>query len=279
MNKKITSITQRHAVLRHTAAASAAALICLAASIPCHAGQKPAGWEPTVNSAGEKKPVFWLDGTPEISRGEELSGEVRYIQKVWGEAQPGFWGEKGGAFGSAPDSRGVGVLKDSDSTTIGCSKNGAVAILFRTPSEFRFGRDLPPDKYLLFSRGNAGPISPFEIAVVNGAIRIATQGEGEKPNFVCLPKVPESSWCWFAMSWKTQNGSTEVQWRLLAPAKGGSIENGAFTTTGLGQVDSKVLIGGTQSAHSAMDTALSQVIVWDTPVSDGGWSKLEALLQ
>jgi len=277
MNKKTTSITQRYAVLRHAAAASVLSLMCLAASIPCQAGQKPAGWETTVNSVGEKKPIFWLDGSPEISLGEELSGEVRYEQKVWGEPKPGFWGENDGAFGSAPENAGFATLKNSDSTTIGCSENGAMAILFRTASEFRSGRDLPPDKHLLFSRSVSN--SHFEVAVVNGALRIATQGEGEKPNFVYLPKVPKSSWCWFAMSWKTQNGSIKVNWRQLAPAKGGSIGNGAFTTTGLGQSGSKVLIGGTQSAHSATDAALSQVIVWDTPISDKGWSKLEALLQ
>jgi hypothetical protein len=230
-----------------------------------------------VNSAGEKKPIFWLDGSPEINLGEELSGEVRYVQKPWGEPQPGFWGENGGAFRSAPDNRGSAALKDSDSTTIGCSENGAMAILFRTASEFRYGGDLPPDKYWILSRSDSN--SQFEVAVVNGALRIATQGEGDKPNFVYLPKVPESSWCWFVMSWKTQNGLTEVNWRSLAPAKEGQLESGAFNATGLGQTGSKVLIGGTQSAHSATDAAFSQVIVWDTPISDEGWSKLEALLQ
>jgi len=279
MNKKTTSITRRHAFLRHATSASILSLMCLAASIPCQAGQKPAGWKAAVNSAGGKKPIFWLDGSPEISLGEELSGEVRYDQKVWGEPQPGFWGENDGAFGSALDNRGLAALKDSDSTTIGCSENGAMAILFRTASEFRYGRDLPPDKHSLFSRGNVDSNSQFEVAVVNGALRIATQGDGEKPNFVYLPKVPESSWCWFAVSWKTQNGSIEVNWRSLAPAKGGQLESGEFNATGLGQTDSKVLTGGAQSAHSATDAAFSQVIVWDTPISDEGWSKLEALLQ
>ena len=68
-------------------------------------------------------------------------------------------------------------------------------------------------------------------------------------------------------------------WRSLAPAKGGQLESGEFNATGLGQTDSKVLIGGAQSAHSATDAAFAQIIVWDTPISDEGWSKLEALLQ
>ena len=75
----------------------AATLGVLAAATPCHAGQKPAGWEAAVKSAGGKPPIFWLDGNHVQNSGSELGGELIYDSNVWGESEAGFWGEGAGA--------------------------------------------------------------------------------------------------------------------------------------------------------------------------------------
>lgn len=267
------------ASLKSLLPAAFAALAFFAGSAPAQAGQKPPEWADAVKSATDKEPTFWLDGNPETDEGSELGGEVRYRHKVWGEPQQGFWGEEQGAFGTG-DSRGVGVVADSEFMATGYSESGALALLFRAPSEFRFGPELPPDKHGLFSRGGHNSDSPFEVAIVNGSLRVATLGHNDETQSAhSQVKLAESSWYWFAMSWRTSGDLIEITWRLFEPESGVLIDDGQFETKGLGQSDIGVYLAGTQSAHSATDTLISQVIVWDTPVSEGGWSKLEALLK
>lgn len=258
--------------------ATLAALSFFAGFAPVLADQKPSEWAGVVNAATDKKPIFWLDGNPYMNEGSEL-GAVRYRHEVWEELEPGFWGEAQGAFGTG-DSRGVGVIVDSEYTATGHTESGALALLFRAPSEFRFGPELPPDKHGLFSRGGYQASSPFEIAIVNGSLRMTSLGEGNGPQAISsYASLSNSLWYWLAMSWMPSGDLIEVTWHLFEPASGVLIDEGQFKTKSLGQSDSGLYIAGTQSAHSATDTLLSQVIVWDTPVSKDGWRKLEAHLK
>lgn len=284
MNKKIASIIQRHAVLRHAASGSAIALMCFAASIPCQAGQKPADWDAAVGSAGKTPPIFWLDGNYTPNKGSALNGEVTYLnrEQVWDQLQTGFWGEENGAFRIVEASDGgrqFARVGDSKTTKIACSESGSLAILFKTASEFRIDTFSPPDKHALLTRGDFSTPSPFEIAIVNGMLRVLTLGESGKPLFTTIANVNPASWYWVAMSWMKKDGVTHVQWRVKDLSNNAPMETGTFQAQGMGDVDSFLHIGLTQSKHSAPDTAFSQIIVWDTPIADEAWGKIETLLK
>lgn len=248
------------------------------------AGEKPSAWEKTVRSAGKNAPIFWLDGNHTTNKGSELNGEVNYVQgqKVWDQPQTGFWGEQSGAFrivDTVDAGRPAARLTDSKHTNIGCSENGSLGILFKTASEFTIAADFPPDKHSLFTRGDIQSPAPFEVAVVNGILRVTTQGEIDKPLFTNLAKVDPATWYWVAMSWMKKDGVTHVQWQVKDLANNAMLQTGGFETQALGEEDSFLQLGLTQSKHSIADTTFSQIIVWDTPLAEEQWAKIEKLLE
>lgn len=254
------------------------ATLVFACPSAAHAGEKPPGWAEAVESAGAKKPLLWIDGTPYENRGEELGGELKYPGTQWAPPSDGFWGEPEGSFAISEETpKQSAVLAQSETTSIGCSPDGAMAILFRMPSEFVPGTAAAPDKIFLVSRGAFGSPSAFEVAIVNSKLRIAAPGATLTEALKPLPQVDPGTWYWLAISWKSGNGQTEVEWRL-ADRGGGLVDQGGFTSGVMGDAESRFAIGGSYRTSSA-DTLFSQIIVWDTSIPEEGFKKLEALLK
>jgi len=239
------------------------------------AGDKPSGWTKAVESATSKKPLLWLDGTPDENRGDDLGGQIKYARVQWAPPTVGFWGESGGSFSVSESTPKQGaVVEGSETTSITTSPEGALALLFRTPSEF-----LPPitgpDKLLL--AGRTGEQPGIEAAIVNSRLRIAAPSESVGRKFTVLPELQPSSWYWLAITWKSETGGTKFQWRLK-DSSGSLVDQGEFPAGAISATEDRFIIGGSYRTGKA-DVQFSQVIVWDAPIDEAGWRNMESLLK
>ena len=230
-----------------------------------------------MQTVAETGPRFWLNGSPDINEGSELNGALTLTHNRLERREPGFWNETDGAFGSAEGAQAGAAIKGSDSTSLACSPEGAVAILFRTPSEFHATSSAEPDG--LFSRGSFGTDVPFEVNISSGKLRFYFREDGSPRKTKDLLPLDPGTWYWLGMDWKVEDAKTTINWRAYAPKAGDMMLQGSLTTQGLGTAKSPLWIAGRSVRATLGDGVISQLIIWDVPLNESGWLKLENLLK
>lgn len=250
--------------------AKVSALAALVATVSAQA-EKPSAWADTVREAAPAPPVFWLDGAADHNEGAVNGGPTDYAEGKWGRVEAGFWGEPDGAFG-LPAAAASGVrARATKLTDIACSANGALAVLFRAPSSLD-----PEEPHSIVNRGDYATTMPFELSIHKGQLRLAAR-VNDKQKALDLQPVEAGQWYWVALDWKqADGGGTEVEWRVWSHAQG--LRNDSIRAEGLGNPESLLQLGGRTVRSTLGDGVFSQVIVWDHPVGESGWSKLESLL-
>lgn len=231
-------------------------------------------------SASSQPPSLWLNSDPSQNQGaEDLGGEIRFVGGALSRPEDGPWGDVNGAFGLIDGSPGGVRIANSKQTDIGCSEEGSLALLFRTPSDFSSSSG-PIDQQLqvLFNRGSYASEQPFEIALVQGRPRLSYLQDGQsKTALMGTTPLAQNSWYWLALTWQRQDSMTSVTWRLWGRAEG--LDQGSLETGALGLASTPVELAGRANSNNLKDGALSQVIVWNSAVSDEAWSRIESLLE
>jgi hypothetical protein len=258
----------------HTFAAAIVALALFAApkldavELP-GSPKKPLAWGALVEKVAGAYPIFWMDGSPKINRGTQIPGKLDLRGRL-DSVGTGFWGDPGDAFGLASGEESPVVIAGSEKSSIGVGATGALALLFRAASDFD-GHSLP-----ILSRGTYVNDDTLEIVVVSGELRINRTKTSGHP--VVLSYVNPRQWYWLALSWRQlPHGPMEVTWHFGAPLEAAA-KSGTFQSLQLGDVASRIVIGGRGKSNSMKDTALSQVIAWDRELSVESMNALYALL-
>lgn len=250
--------------------ASLAALACLTFAALAHA-EKPVSWSTAVREAATQPPVFWLDSTPDRNEGTVNEGPTSYAEGGWERREAGYWGDEGGAFGLPVDAKSGAGIRATRLTDAAASASGALAVLFRAPSAFDAG-----EPHSIISRGDHGAATPFEVSIHAGQLRLSAMVD-DKQKALEMGPVEPGAWCWVAIDWEpSDQGAIEIRWRIWS--QGSVQQSGSLQTTRLGSTESPLRLGGRAKRCTITDGVFSQVIVWDMPVGDEGWSKLENLL-
>jgi hypothetical protein len=232
---------------------------------------KPPAWGETVRKAAGAPPVFWLDGAASPNEGTVNSGPTDYAEGKWERTEEGFWGEQDGSFGLSAEALSGVRARATKLTDIAASPDGALAVLFRAPSSFGAG-----EPHSIVNRGDYSAAVPFELSIHNGQLRLAAR-VNDKQKALDLQPIEPGEWYWVALDWKqADGGGTDLEWRAWSRSQGS--RNGTLETEGLGNPESLLQLGGRTVGCTLLDGVLSQVIVWDRPVGESGWTKLEALL-
>jgi hypothetical protein len=234
-------------------------------------GQKPAEWDSVVQSATSTPPTFWLNGDPSSSLGDiELDHLLRYAGGEWTRLEDGPWGEAEGSFGLPAEAENGVQVANSKQTDIGCSEEGSLAVLFRTPSSFDQN-----EPHVVIARGIYGAEHPFELSINRRQLRLAYTEAGTA-KLANLTRSEEGAWCWVGLTWQKVGDSTEMAWRVWTRADG--ISEGTLTADQSGSPEHSLSLAGRGVRCTLADGVLSQVIIWDKAVDSDGWSKLEGLL-
>jgi hypothetical protein len=233
--------------------------------------QKPAEWEAAVQSATISAPTFWLNSDPSTSTGSiQFDGLLRYSGAEWVRFEDGPWGDALAAFGLPPDAARGATVVSSAQKDIACSDEGALAVLFRAPSIF--DQDEPQ---IIIARGTYDRESRFELGIYRGRLRLA-YNQGGAVKVAWLMGAEEGAWTWVALSWRKIGAETEISWRAWTRNSG--LHQGVVTADRAGDQRIPLILAGRTVRCTLADGVLSQVIIWDTPVGEDGWNKLEALL-
>jgi hypothetical protein len=242
-----------------------------------NAAPQPAGWNQSVESASQNRPVFWLQGEGDENLGSEIPGrlDLRGAKLV---PSDGYWEGKSGFVTDPATAPSSSLLIASSDTPIACSPQGTVVLLFQTPSSFTEPEDGKPAKINLFSRGTRGVPTHFEIAMVNGFLRLVISGEAGKSLQKPICKLEPSQWYWLAVRWKGEGGSTSLDWQLLAPPDTEHIDQGSVVTSPVGDASGSISIGGSYQKETP-PVPFSQIIVWDSFISNEALGNLVGLLK
>ncbi len=242
-----------------------------------HANPKPAGWNQAVVSASKDGPVFWLQGKGDENLGSEIPGrlDVRGAKLV---PAAGYWEGQSGFVTDPVNSPNSSMLVASTGTPIACSPQGTVVLLFQTPSSFPEPEEDKPAKISLFSRGPAGVPTPLEVSIVNRLLRVLIADEAGKSRPKPGLELQPARWYWLAVRWKDDSGAQVVDWRLLAPPDPAAADEGTLVAGAVGDAASMVIIGGSYQKETP-PVPFSQIIVWDSFVSDESLNKLTRLLK
>jgi hypothetical protein len=242
-----------------------------------HANPKPAGWNQAVESASQNLPVFWLQGEGDENLGSEIPGrlDVRGAKLV---PAAGYWEGQSGFVTDPANSPNSSMLVASTGTPIACSPQGTVVLLFQTPSSFPKPEEDKPAKISLFSRGPTGVPTPLEISIVNRFLRVLIADEAGKSRPKPGLELQPARWYWLAVRWKDDSGAQVVDWRLLAPPDPAAADEGTLVAGAVGDAASMVIIGGSYQKETP-PVPFSQIIVWDSFVSDESLNKLTRLLK
>jgi hypothetical protein len=234
-------------------------------------GQKPTEWDSAVQSAASSPPTFWLNSDPSSNMGDiQFDRLLRYVGGEWARFEDGPWGEAQAGFGLPLDAENGVVVMNSKQTDIACSDEGSVAVLFRAPSGFNQN-----EPHLVFARGMYGAASPFELSINKGQLRLA-YAEGGAVKTANLARVEEGVWAWVALTWQKTGETSEIAWRVWTRTDG--LSQGALSADQVGSSEFPLILAGRTVRCTLADGILSQVIVWNTPIGEDGWNKLEALL-
>ena len=242
-----------------------------------HANPKPAGWNQAVESASQNPPVLWLQGEGDENLGSEIPGrlDVRGAKLL---PAAGYWEGQSGFVTDPANSPNSSMLIASTDTPIACSPQGTVVLLFQTPSSFPEATDDKPAKVNLLARGTAGVSAPIEISIVNRLLRLLIADEAGKSRPKLGFELEPACWYWLAVRWKDDNGAKIVDWRLLAPPDPAALDEGSLIASAVGDASSMVIIGGSYQKETP-PVPFSQIIVWDSFVSDESLNKLTHLLK
>lgn len=233
--------------------------------------QKPAEWEAAVQSATISAPTFWLNSDPSSSMGTtRLDQLLRYRGGEWARFEDGPWGEAQAAFGLPPDAANGVLMVSSAQTDIASSAEGSLAVLFRAPSVFDQN-----EPHIIIARGTYDRESPFELSINKGQLRLAYARDGAL-RVANLVQAEAGAWTWVAMSWRKVAAENEISWRAWTRNRG--LNQGALSADPPGNQSNPLSLAGRNVRCTLADGVLSQVIIWDTPVGEDGWNKLEALL-
>lgn len=237
---------------------------------PLHA-QKPTEWDSTVQSIAGSPPTFWLNGDPSSNMGDaQFDHLLRYVGGEWARLEDGPWGEAQTGFGLPLDAENGVVVMNSRQTDIACSDEGSLAILFRAPSGFNQN-----EPHLIVARGMYGAASPFELSINKGQLRLA-YAEGGAVKTANLARVEEGVWAWVALTWQKTGEKSDIAWRVWSRTDG--LSQGTLSADQVGSSEFPLILAGRTVRCTLADGILSQVIVWNTPIGEDGWNKLEALL-
>jgi hypothetical protein len=233
--------------------------------------EKPSSWSDAVRAAAPQPPVFWLDSAPDRNEGTVNSGPTDYAEGKWERREEGYWADADGAFGLSASAVSGVRARATKLTDVACSENGALAVLFRTPSAFDMG-----EPHSILNRGDYAASMPFELSIHKGQLRLSARVNDKQKAPDLMPVAP-GTWYWVALDWRRGDSTgTDVEWRVWS---GGQLEKtGSLQTEGLGTTDHLLQLGGRSARATMVDGAFAQVIVWDQPVGEEGWSKLESLL-
>lgn len=250
--------------------ATLVALSCLAFAAMAHAG-KPGSWSASVREAAPQPPVFWLDSTPDRNEGTVGTDPTTYAEGEWKRRVAGYWGDDGGAFGLPVDAESGVRIRDTKLTDVAASASGALAVLFRAPSAFDDGQP-----HSIINRGDYAAPAPFELSIHGNQLRLSALVNDRQKALDMAPVEPDA-WCWVALDWEPSGqGATEIRWRIWS--HGGLQQSGSLQADRLGTAENLLQLGGRVKHSTLADGVFSQVIVWDVPVGEEGWSKLESLL-
>lgn len=242
-----------------------------------NAASQPADWNQAVESAAANHPVFWLEGGAEENLGSEIPGRlnVRGAKLVPAD---GYWEGKSGFVTDPATAPSSSLLVNSADTRIACSPEGTVVLLFQTPSDFLSHEAGKPAKALLFSRVTRDMSRSFEIAIVDSFLRLLISDEAGKSRQKPICKLEPSQWHWLAVRWKGEGDSTVMDWQLLAPPDPGHIDQGSLITSAVGDASGIITIGGSYQKETP-PVPFSQIIVWDSFISNEALEKLVRLLK
>ncbi|MCX6962625.1 MAG: hypothetical protein NTZ08_09280 [Verrucomicrobia bacterium] len=230
-----------------------------------------------MESASQNRPVLWLQGEGDENLGSEIPGRLnlRGAKLVPGV---GYWEGKSGFVTDPATAPSSSLLIASSDTSIASSPQGTVVLLFQTPSSFREPEDDKPAKINLFERSTRGVPTHFEIAIVKGFLRLVIADEADKSLLKPICKLEPSQWYWLAVRWKSEGGSTSLDWQLLAPPDPEHIDQGSLVTSPVGNASGIISIGGSYQKETP-PVPFSQIIVWDSFISNEALEKLVRLLK
>ena len=209
---------------------------------------------PTDSGAG---PALWYQTSRTPNSGSAAASHVLTSGGALTSLSADYWGNANSAFGPEAATAAGGAVAGSTGL-FASGANGTVSFMFKTPGTL--GTDV------LFSQGDNGHTSQFELMIVGGKLRMGTSFNASKLNNVIGDTLSTDTWYYYAMTWDLTPTYNGLRW--FYGEAGGTLDTGTEHLTISGASDKPILVGGRVAGYIPTGGAFQNIAVYERELSD-----------